>query len=176
MKKIKNLVIGGIENKVVNLILITVIVLTVAFQVAYYFQNRMLEEVSAETNAKQEESLTTFTSGVMADVVEQSMSKTTRLEAMMADELFHNLAVRVDMMGEYAQKIFNEPDTHQRLEYAGPDPARNGEVVAQLILAEGVDEAAIADKIGLAANMSDMMISLFGASAQTNSCFIALPE
>ena len=113
MKKFKNLVIGGIENKVVNLILITVIVLTVAFQVAYYFQNRMLGEVSAETNAKQEESLTTFTSDVMVDVVEQSMSKTTRLEAMMADELFHNLAVRVDMMGEYAQKIFNEPDTYQ---------------------------------------------------------------
>ena len=65
MKKFKNLVIGGIENKVVNLIRITVIVLTVAFQVAYYFQNRMLGEVSAETNAKQEESLTTFTSGVI---------------------------------------------------------------------------------------------------------------
>ena len=176
MKKFKNLVIGGIENKVVNLILITVIVLTVAFQVAYYFQNRMLGEVSAETNAKQEESLTTFTSDVMVDVVEQSMSKTTRLEAMMADELFHNLAVRVNMMGEYAQKIFDEPDTYQRREYAGPDPAQNGEIVAQLIMAEGVDEAAIADKIGLAANMSDMMVSLFGASAQTNSCFIALPE
>ena len=31
MKTFKNLVIGGIENKVVNLILITIIVLTLAF-------------------------------------------------------------------------------------------------------------------------------------------------
>ena len=36
MKKIKNLVIGGIENKVINLILITVIVITAAFNGANF--------------------------------------------------------------------------------------------------------------------------------------------
>ncbi len=34
MKKFKNLVIGGIENKVINLVLITVILLAIAFQAA----------------------------------------------------------------------------------------------------------------------------------------------
>ena len=46
MKTFKNLVIGGIENKVINLILITIIVLTLAFWGVGEYQNRMLEEVS----------------------------------------------------------------------------------------------------------------------------------
>ena len=176
MKKFKNLVIGGIENKVVNLILITVIVLALAFQAAGFFQNRLLTEVSNETNAKQEEALTTITSDVMGQVIDSSMTRQTQLEALIADEVFHHLAVRVEMLGQYAHTLFGDPDGNPRAEYAAPDPAKDGEIVAQLILADDTDEEAVADKIGLAANMSDMMISLFGASAETNSCFIALPD
>ena len=176
MKKFKNLVIGGIENKVVNLILITVIVLALAFQGAGFLQNRMLTEVSNETTSKQEEALTTITSDVMGDVVDSSMTRSTQLEALIADEVFHHLAVRVEVLGEYARTLFEDPDGNPRAEYAAPDPANDGEIVPQLILADGVDEEAISDKIALAANMSHMMVSLFGASAETNSCFIALPE
>ena len=62
--------------------------------------------------------------------------------------------------------------------YAGPDPAQNGEIIAQMILADDADadDALLQAEMGLAANMSDMMVSLFGASQQTNSCFIALPK
>src|SRR5690554_1498928 len=80
------------------------------------------------------------------------------------------------MVGDYAGKHFSDPDNAPRAANAKPDQLSNGEVTAQLILADGVEEDAIADKIAVAANMSDMMISLFGASAETNSCFVALPE
>ena len=136
MKKFKNLVIGGIENKVVNLILITVIVLAVAFQGASFLQNRMLTEVSNETTSKQEEALTTITSDVMGDVIDSSMTRSTQLEALIADEVFHHLAVRVEMLGQYAHTLFENPDGNPRAEYAAPDPAKDGEIVAQLILAE----------------------------------------
>ena len=182
MKKIKNLVIGGIENKVFNLILVTVVVISLAFQGAFLYQNRMLTALSEETNEKQQEALTEITGNVMSQVVDSSMDRTTKLESMIADEFFHSLAVRVGMMGEYAQKLFADPEAAGQAEYAGPDPNEAGEVTAQLILADdvnlenGEDGAAIAEKIGVAANMSNMMISLFGASVETNSCFIALPE
>ena len=176
MKKFKNLVIGGIESKVFNLILITVLLITLAFQAAYLYQNRMLTKLSDETNEKQQEALTEITGNVMQSVVDTSMSRTTDLEAMIASEVFRNLSVRVEMLGEYALSLFENPDSVGRAAYKEPDPADNGEVIAQLIMADGADEEAISDKIGLLANMSEMMISLFGASAETNSCFIALPE
>ena len=100
MKTFKNLVIGGIENKVVNLILITIIVISAAFIGMSLYQNKMLEDVNAETIGKQQQALTDITNGIMNDIVDQSMDQTTELKAQMADEVFHNLAVRVEMMGE----------------------------------------------------------------------------
>ena len=176
MKTFKNLVIGGIENKVVNLILITIIVISAAFMGMTLYQNKMLEDVNAETIGKQQQALTDITNGIMNDIVDQSMDQTTELKAQMADEVFHNLAVRVGMMGEYAGKLFQDPSSVGREEYAAPDKAQDGQIVCQTILADGVNEEEIADRIGLAANMTDMMSTLFGASADTNSCFIALPE
>ena len=98
MKTFKNLVIGGIENKVINLILITIIVLTLAFRGVGEYQNRMLAGVSTETVQKQEEALAEITNGVMGDVVDKSMGQTAELSALLTDEVFHNLAVRVEMM------------------------------------------------------------------------------
>ena len=176
MKTFKNLVIGGIENKVVNLILITILVLSLAFWGMSEYQSRMLADVSTETVQKQKEALAEITNGIMGDVVDQSMGQTTELNAELADEVFHALAVRVEMMGEYAGKLFADPSAVTPADYAVPDQAKDGQVVCQTILADDVNEEEIADRIGLAANMTDMMTTLFGASADTNSCFIALPE
>ena len=52
MKKIKNIVIGGIENKVFNLILLTVLLTSAAFIAVMYYQNRMLSDLNAETTAR----------------------------------------------------------------------------------------------------------------------------
>ena len=106
------------------------------------------------------------------------MGRITELEAMIANELFHGLETRVEMLAEYAQKLCDDPDAVPQMPCAGPDPAKNGQVTAQLILAGGVNrnDPALQKRLGVIANMSDMMISLYGASEVTNSCFVALPE
>ena len=178
MKKIKNLIIGGIENKVFNLILITGILIAAAFIAMMQYQGNMLSKLTAETGARQQESIAEITGSVMDAVVDSSMSRTTQLEAMIANELFHGLETRVEMLAEYAQKLCDDPDGVPRMAYAGPDPAQDGRVTAQMILAGGVsrNDPSLQDRLGLIANMSDMMVSLFGASEVTNSCFVALPE
>nr|MBR2121986.1 SpoIIE family protein phosphatase [Lachnospiraceae bacterium] len=178
MRRIKNLVIGGIENKLFNLILVTVLLISAAFLAVMLYQGRMLARLTDSTGEKQRESISAITDSVMDQVIVQSMDRTTRLEAYIADEMFHGLEDRVSMLGEYAGQLFADPDEYSRMPYAAPDPQRNGEVTAQLILADGVDGSAraLSSRLGLIANMSDLMISLFGASAETNSCFVALPD
>ena len=85
MKTFKNLVIGGIENKVVNLILITIIVISAAFTGMTLYQNKMLEDVNAETIGKQQQALTDITNGIMNDIVDQSMDQTTELKAQIRE-------------------------------------------------------------------------------------------
>ena len=178
MKKIRNLVIGGIENKVFNLILATVILITLAFSGVTLYQNRMLAALSEETNVKQQESISGITSDLMDKVVQSSMDRDTDLEALLANELFRDLQMRVEMMGQYAEKLFSDPERISPASYSPPSARKDGTVTAQLLLAEGVDGTSpeLVARLRTAANMSDMMISLFGAAEDTNSCFIALPE
>ena len=178
MRRFKNLVIGGIQSKVFNLILITVLLLTAAYTAVSVYHSNMLTRLATDSGEKQQASIEQITDSVMDSVVEQSMGRATALQAYIADQLFDGLKGRVQMLGDYAEKLFASPSAYPRMAFAMPDQAKNGQVVTQLILADGVSasDPALADRLGLAANLSDMMVSLFGASAETNSCFIALPE
>ena len=177
MKKIKNLVIGGIENKVFNLVLWTVILLAVTFSAITAYNSKMLTKLTEETNQKQLESISASTAEMIDEVIDSTMARTTELGAMISDELFSGLGIRVQMLGEYATKLFSGETDVRPVSYKSPDPDKEGEVTTQLILADGVEMTQqLKRRLGIAANMSDMMISLFGTSEITNSCFIALPE
>ena len=177
MKKIRNLVIGGIENKVFNLILMAVFLTALAFMTGFLYQNKMLTDLSNESSQKQKEAIAETTGSIMDQVVTLSLNRNTVTESMLVDELFHGLQTRVEMLAQYAQKLYNDPESVSPAPFEGPDAARNGEITAQLILADGTEiDDALAERIGIAATMSDMMVSMFGASEETNSCFVALPE
>ena len=178
MRKFKNLVIGGIENKLFNLILITVVLLTAAYSAVSLYHSRMLADLAAESGRRQQESIQETSDMVMESVIDQSLGQSNLLEAYLADEMFHGLQTRVEMLGDYAGKLFADPAGAGREPFAAPDLKKDGKVTSQLILAEGVDgeDPDLKDRIGLIANMSDLMSSLYGVSAETNSCFIALPD
>ena len=178
MKRIRNLVIGGIENKIFNLILITVILITAAFTAVTLYQNRTLAQLTEEAGEQQRTAITGATDELMEKVVVQSLDRTAQQEAYIADEMFHGLQTRVELLGTYAEELFTNPQNYQRMPYAAPDSAKDGEIVTQAIFADGVNmsNAAMRSRIGLAANMAVIMESLYDVSAETNSCFIALPE
>ncbi len=178
MKRIRNLVIGGIENKIFNLILVTVILICAAFTAVTLYQNRTLAQLTEDAGEQQRTAITGATDELMEKVVVQSLDRTAQMEASIADEMFHGLQTRVELLGTYAEELFANPQNYQRMPYAAPDSAKDGEVVTQAILADGVNmsNAAMRSRIGLAANMSVIMESLYDVSAETNSCFIALPE
>ena len=178
MRKFKHLVIGGIENKILNLILFAVILITGAFLAVNAYHNRMLSNLAAESSRRQQSAITSISSQVMETVVDKSMSRSTQLEALLSDEMFDGLKTRVEMLADYASKLFSDPEAAGQASYAPSDPSLDGQVVTQTFLAAGVDgsDEALVKRIGLAANMSDMMVSLYGVSELTNSCFIGLPE
>ena len=178
MRKFRNLVIGGIENKLFNLILLTVVLLTAASVIVSVHHSNMLKELAEESAQRQETSMVEITQSVMNSVVEQSMGRSTKMEAYLANDLFQGLQGRVEMLADYAQKLFSDPGAYPRVEVSGPETVENGKIATQLLTAEGVDISGevLRDKIGLAANLSDLMVALYSTSEETNSCFISLPE
>ena len=104
MKRFKNLVIGGIETKIFNLILITVLLIAAVFLAMTLIHGKMLRQLSEETGQRQREAITDITDDVMDQVVEQSMGEISRLRADVSDKMFSDLKDRVEMLAEYAEK------------------------------------------------------------------------
>ena len=177
MKRIKNLVIGGIQSKVFNLILYTVLLLTAAFMAVSIYQNHMLAQLAAESSQAQQAATGEITGQVMDAVVEQSLARSNQTDAAIADAMFEAQAQRVRFLADYAQKLFAHPEAYPPQPSAGPDPKDDGTWTAKVIYADGADpnDPAIAAKVGLVSNLSELMVSLcpaYGAS----TLYIGLPE
>ena len=110
MKRFKHLVIGGIESKVVNLVLISMLVVAAVFVASMVTQNNVLAGLTKGTNEKQLASMTGTTAAMMDAVIVENMDRQTELEAVVSDQLFHDRAVGVQMVGDYAGKLLENPD------------------------------------------------------------------
>ncbi len=177
MRKFKHLVIGGIENKIFNLILITAILLSLAFVGATAYHSRMLAKLTADTSAKQQEEMSDIANQVVDNVLDNSMQRSAALEAQLADAMFQSLKARVQLMGDYAYRLYSDPDSVTPHPYAAPVRELHGVVTAQVMLADGVELTPELDRrIGIAANLSDMLISLYSVNENVDSCYIGLPE
>ena len=65
MKRFGRLVFGGIENKIFNAILVTILVLTAAFIAVYFYHSGVLVQLEDESGRRQQESIEEITGQVM---------------------------------------------------------------------------------------------------------------
>ena len=177
MKQYKKLVIGGIETKIFNLILLTVIILAATFLVLTLSQSKMLAALTTETSARQQETTSSIISDTMSQVTRKSMERTTEMEAKFVDEMFRDVQARVMLVNDYATKLFANPENYPGRPYSGPDASLDGQLSAQILWADGVDseDPAIKERAGLISNLSEMMISLCEATG-SDDIYIGLPE
>ncbi len=177
MRKLWNFVVGGIETKIFNLILITVIVLMAAFAGITVYQGSMMKTLTTDTGARQNEATSAIISRAMSSVTQTSMERTTGMQAQIVDNLFSTISSKVLLVSDYAKKVFADPDSFPPKPCPGPDASLHGQVVAQFLWAEGVDreDPATAARAGLVANLSELMISLCKTTGLDN-IYLGVPE
>ena len=177
MKKVGKIVLGGLYQKIFNLALYSIILVIAAYTVVLLYQVSNLRRLVTETNAKQKESIAAISRQTMDSVLSSSMLSSTRERSYIANDLFTDAAEKVMMLGDYAGKIFADPDAYPLHEFSLPDPAKDGEITVQLLVDEDAkpNDPDVNNRLGLVANMSDMLVSLFQIGG-LNSCYIALPD
>ena len=79
------------------------------------------------------------------------------------------------MTGEYARKLLENPDKVSQAAWQRPEAAQDGEMSVKVLLAEGMETSALEERMGLIANLSDMMVSICAAYESDNMWF-TLPE
>lgn len=177
MRRFKNLVIGGIQSKVFNLILLTVLLLGIASLAFSLYQNSVLTRLADDSRLQQQESIGNITGQVMDSVVETSLARSGRTGAAIFDSVFRDEANRVNFLARRAAELFAHPKNYPVREWSVPDPENDGTWTAKVIFSEGVrpEDPAIAAKLGLVFNLSEDMISLM-RSYDADALYIGMPE
>ena len=126
-------------------------------------------ENSAE---KQEKSITKVSEETMFRMLDTSMTQSTGMHAYIADNIFSEVRGNVLTLQEYAEYLYAHLEEFSDKQVSDPLPENDGKPSVQLQHEAAVDPADD-KKLGLAANMSEIMLSMFQHSNVLNSCFIA---
>ena len=175
VKRFRNLVIGGIESKVVALVLVSMLMVAAVFLTSMLTQSSMLSSLTQETNERQRASMTGTTAAVIHTVIVENMSRQTELEAQVTDKLFQDRAVGVQMVGDYARKLLSAKEAVPPAPWHRPDASHEGELFVKALFAPGITEADVAEDLGVIANMEDLMLSLCTAYG-TDNIWFSLPQ
>ena len=177
MRKIKNIVIGGIQQKVFNLVLVTILLMMAAYTAVVIYQAGSLGKLVKDTNELQKQSISEISQGTMDAVLDASFTESTQMQAYIASDYFADAEGVVRMLADYAEHLFDDPGAYGLRAVALPDKDRDGEISAQLLTEEGVDlsDPQLRTELGLIGNMADMMIAMY-RNAKVDSCYIALPS
>ena len=177
MKKCKKHNIGSIADRMIILLIACMVLISAAFIGANIYQSSVLSRVTLETNQRQIDSISEVGEDMIAQMVTEELNRTIELEAMVTNKSFADLQRRVTLLGNYAAGILDNPQDVQPAEWAFPDPAKDGTLSTMIMLADGLDpsDPETAARIGLLANLSDIMIELCN-TFEAENVYIALPE
>ena len=175
MKIIRGLKIGGLEQKIFNLMLIFIAALVGAFVAVSVYQQKNLARVVEEAGLEQQASITAVSEATMEAVLEASLTKTTALQAYIASDLFADVKTDVLTLREFAEELFAHSENFSAHPFYPPDRANDGVASVQVQHEKGVDPSQ-SEALGLVANMSEVMLSMFESSDKLSSCFVATPD
>ena len=175
MKIIRGIKIGGLQQKIFNLMLLFIAALIAAYAAVAVYQQKNLKNVVQEASVEQQASITAVSEQTMETVLETSLTRTTALQAYIADDLFADVRTDVMTLQAFAEQLFDHADSFSAHPYYEPDAKNDGIASVQMQHEEGVDPAASED-LGLVANMSEIMLAMFENSDKLSSCFVATTD
>ncbi|MBR3641679.1 MAG: SpoIIE family protein phosphatase [Oscillibacter sp.] len=177
MKKFKYFTIGGIQQKIFNLVLITLLLTMVAYTAVIIHQSGSLTGLVSKASEEQKASIADISEQTMHAVLDTSLTQSTKLEAHIAGEMFGNAAKVVRIIADYTGRIFADPAAYPSRAVSLPNKDGDGEISAQLLTEAGINlsDPTVSRKLGLIGNLTNLMTAVY-AEANVDSCYVALPE
>ena len=175
MVKKFGLTLGGLQQKILNLVLIFLLALMAVYAGVTIYQSNRLTRVVNDASSEQQEAIEKVSGNTMHQVIDGSMTKTNALQAYIADDMFIDIKTDVATLQSLATGLFEHMGSFEPAEAALPDPAKDGTLSAQVLCEEGVDYTK-SEYLGTAAHMSETMIAMCERSEYLSNCFIGLAD
>lgn len=175
MRKIFGIKIGGLQQKILNLVLVFLLI-TVAFGMAVsYYRTKELGRIVSEAKEEQEKAISEVSEQTINKTADTMMTRLNGLQAYIADDMFRSVKKDAATLKTLAEGIFRGRDKLEPVLVSPPEPSADGEVTAQALSEEDVDISK-SKLLGIAALMSDTMIAMYKNSSYTTNCYIGLAD
>ena len=157
--------------------MITMLLLAAVFFGVTEYRNYRLSQLASEASRKQQVSIALNTNAIMTEVIQNNLNRITGLEASVTDEIFQGAKSRVTLLSQFATRMFANPDSYSPKPWAPPDPAMEGQLSAQVILADNVDpsDPKLQATVDFAANLNNLMLSIC-RTFESDNIYVGLPE
>ena len=176
MKKWLGFTIGGLQQKILNLVLSFLLAMIAVFGVVSYYQSKKLSKTVSTARDKQQQSIEQVSKDTMKGVIDGTLVKTTALQAYIADDMFSDLKTDVLTLQTLASGLFEHRNTITTQKAISiPDAANDGKIMAQVLCEEGVDYKN-SKYLKVASYMTDSMIAMFKNSGMLSNCYIGLAD
>jgi sigma-B regulation protein RsbU (phosphoserine phosphatase) len=175
MKKILGLTYGGLQKKLVRLVLAIVIATVGLFALAALWQSRMLTSIVEETRVEQQEAISRTSDEIMSAMLEKSFVQSSGLYASLADNDFSEIVKNVYMLQSMAEGLLQNGGTLAPAELELPDLSQDGTASAMVSCEDGVDYTQ-SEYLGLIAHLKNPMIAMVANSDKINACYIGLAD
>ena len=175
MKKIGGITVGGLQQRIFNLMLVFILALVGAYMAVSAYQAKNLERIVREAETGQQASIAAISEETMHAVLQGTLKKSTALQAYIAGDLFGDVKTDVLTLQTLAEEIFAHAEGMPQHAVSGPK-AENDGAASVMALHEAGAGGGDSEALGLAANMSEVMLSMFANSEKLSSCFVATPD
>ena len=171
MKKFFCFTLGGIKQKIFNLVLIFLLAVIGCYGAVSLYQSRQLNKIVSEAKEKQQAAIRSVSEQTMNQVIESTMTKTTGLQAYIADNIFAEVKNNLVTLRNIAGGIFSNSAELQKRPFSLPDPQTQGFLTAQVLYEKGVDPQN-SEYLGYAVYLTDVMKGIISSSDKIENCYI----
>ncbi len=175
MKKIFGITIGGLQHKILNLVLMVFIATIGCVIVVSTIKTKQLSSVVNNTRVEQQEAIEDSSVKTLLMSVDSSMTKTNALQAYIADDMFSDLRSDVSTLQALAEEIFSQKNDIGKAAFELPDKTKAGQYTPQVLFESGVDYES-SELLGIAARMAAPMTAMCSKAEYMDNCYIGLAD
>ncbi|MBP5162241.1 MAG: SpoIIE family protein phosphatase [Spirochaetales bacterium] len=168
---------SSIKKKISTVFFLSMLLITVTFIIVIIGLTRLTRSSFKNGSMEESSNIEALSTAVLTQMAEETINMTTRVEAMMLNNLMKQLSGHVSMLGEYAYSVLTSPEDYGSKFIPTPAELDPNEVGTQILFSEGISPSnrdALA-KGYLLGNMAEFMESLY-RTGWLNSCLVAAPE
>ena len=175
MKKIFGLKFGGLQHKILNLVLVVFFSATICMVAVATVRAKHLSKIVENARVEQQAAILDSSTNTLMLSIEASMTKTNEMQANISDDMFSDLRSDVMTLQSLAKGIFENKDKFEPVAYGLPDPSKAGEYTAQVLYEDGVDYTQ-SELLATAAHMGDTMTAMCANTEYMYNCYIGLAD